>query len=72
MPSAAPTCTPEWKFSETPGSMRLPPCRLGEHNRYVYRDLLGFSEEEYAELEREGHIAMDYHPSITVHGRASV
>ena len=61
----------EWKFSETPGSIRLPPCRLGEHNRYVYRDLLGFSEEEYAELEREGHIGVDYHPSITVHGRAS-
>jgi crotonobetainyl-CoA:carnitine CoA-transferase CaiB-like acyl-CoA transferase len=61
----------EWKFSKTPGSIRRPPCRLGEHNRYVYRDLLGISESEYADLEREGHIGMDYHPSITVHGRAT-
>ena len=61
-----------WKMSGTPGSIRLPPCRLGEHNEYVYKELLGISDLEYAELEHEGHIGMDYHPSITVHGRANV
>jgi crotonobetainyl-CoA:carnitine CoA-transferase CaiB-like acyl-CoA transferase len=59
-----------WKLSKTPGSIRRPPCRLGEHNEYVYKELLKVSDEEYAELESEGHIGMDYHPSITVYGRA--
>ncbi len=31
---------------------------------YVYKELLGISDEEYAELEREGHIGMDYAPQI--------
>ncbi|RLC96863.1 MAG: hypothetical protein DRI40_01980 [Chloroflexi bacterium] len=61
-----------WKMSRTPGSIRRPPCRLGEHNEYVYKQLLGVSDEEYAELERDGHIGMEYHPSIVVHGRAAV
>lgn len=60
-----------WKQHRMPGSIRRPPCRLGEHNPYVYKELLGVSDEEYARLEREGHIGMDYHPSIVIHGRAS-
>jgi len=60
----------EWKLSKTPASIRRPPCRLGEHNEYVYKTLLEVSDEEYAELERGGHIGMDYHPSIIIHGRA--
>ena len=27
---------PLWKMSKTPNKLRLPPCRLGEHNEYVY------------------------------------
>lgn len=61
-----------WKFSGTPGKIRRPPCRLGEHNEYVYKELLGVSDDEYRELEREGHIGMDYHPSIVINGRAQV
>lgn len=61
-----------WKLSETPCRIRKPPCRLGEDNEYVYKSLLGVSDEEYAELQREGHIGMDYDPSITVYGRAKV
>lgn len=49
-----------WKMSETPGAIRLPPCRLGEHNEYVYKQVLGISNEEYAQLETEGHIGTDY------------
>ena len=49
-----------WKLSKTPGRIyRHPPC-LGEHNEYVYKQLIGVSEEEYAELEKEGHIGMDF------------
>ena len=35
-----------------------------------YKQVLGFSQQEYEELERDGHISMDYHPSILVRGSA--
>ena len=38
--------------------------RLGEDNRYLYRELLGYTPEEYAIWEEEGHIGMDYHPDV--------
>jgi crotonobetainyl-CoA:carnitine CoA-transferase CaiB-like acyl-CoA transferase len=53
-----------WKASKTPNRLRLPPCRLGEHNEYVYKEVIGVSDEEYAELEKAGHIGMDFIPSI--------
>jgi thiamine monophosphate synthase len=37
---------------------------LGEHNEYVYKEVIGVSGEEYAELEKAGHIGMDFIPSI--------
>jgi len=49
-----------WKMSQTPLGVRMPPVRLGEHNEYVYRELLGYSEDEYRELETEGHIGTQY------------
>ena len=49
-----------FKMSGTPPSIRRGPVRLGEDNEYVYRKLLSISDERYAELEREGHIGMDY------------
>ena len=49
-----------FNMSRTPPSIRRGPVRLGEDNEYVYRELLGISDERYAELEREGHIGMDY------------
>lgn len=54
----------DWKASKTPNALRLPPCRLGEHNEYVYKKVIGVSDEEYARLEKEGHIGMDFIPSI--------
>jgi crotonobetainyl-CoA:carnitine CoA-transferase CaiB-like acyl-CoA transferase len=59
-----------WKMSKTPSSIRKPPCRLGEHNEYVYKKLLGFTDNEYNELVKDGHIGMDYDESITVRGPA--
>ena len=45
-----------WKMSETPGSIRMPPPLLGEHNDLLYRDLLGLDEREMAKLD-EGQYA---------------
>ena len=36
---------------KTPNRLRFPPCRLGEHNEYVYKEVIGVSDEEYAELD---------------------
>ena len=49
-----------FKMLETPVKIRRGPVRLGEDNEYVYRTVLGYPESEYAQLEAEGHISMDY------------
>jgi len=43
-----------WKFSETPLRVTHPPCRLGEDNSYVYREVIGLTDEEIADLESKG------------------
>ncbi len=40
------------RFSLTPCHVRLPAPEPGEHNRYVFEELLGLSKEEIAELNR--------------------
>ncbi len=45
---------PAWRFDRTPAHIRLPAPCFAEHNDYVFRDLLGLSKQEVAELEREG------------------
>ena len=42
------------KYSETPGSIRLPPPLLGEHTEEILSDLLGYSKEEIGALRQEG------------------
>jgi formyl-CoA transferase len=39
------------KLSETPGSIRRPSPGMGQHNDEVFRELLGLTEERYAELK---------------------
>jgi crotonobetainyl-CoA:carnitine CoA-transferase CaiB-like acyl-CoA transferase len=56
--------TPFFRFSETRTSVRQPPVALGEHNDYVYRDLLGVTDAEYDRLVAAGHIAQDFDPDI--------
>jgi crotonobetainyl-CoA:carnitine CoA-transferase CaiB-like acyl-CoA transferase len=53
-----------FNMSRTPPVVRNPPCCLGEHNEYVYKEILKVSDREYAELEAEGHIGMDFDPEI--------
>ncbi len=48
MPAALP------KFSRTPGAVRFPGARLGEHNPEIYGSLLGLTEAEQARLRDAG------------------
>jgi crotonobetainyl-CoA:carnitine CoA-transferase CaiB-like acyl-CoA transferase len=43
-----------FRMSRTPNTLRSGPVRLGEHNREIYCDLLGYSQDELAALERQG------------------
>jgi len=45
--------SPPWKLSETPASIRRHAPLLGEHNHYVFCELLGMSPEEVKTLEEE-------------------
>jgi len=45
------------KFSQTPGSVRMPPPLLGQHTRAVLREL-GYTEEEAETLHRQGAVAL--------------
>ncbi len=42
------------KYSETPGSVRLPPPLLGQHTDQILSELLGYSQEEIDGLRKEG------------------
>ena len=42
------------RFSRTPIGIRMPAPCLGEHNQYVFGELLGVSDEEMAQLEEQG------------------
>jgi benzylsuccinate CoA-transferase BbsF subunit len=41
-------------FSETPGDIRTPAPKLGQHTEHVLRGLLGMSADEYTALEQKG------------------
>ena len=55
---------PLYKMSETPLGICRGPVMFGQDNEYVYRDLLGYSAEEYAAFEAAGHIGTDYAPGV--------
>ena len=44
---------PPVKLSRSPARVKTAPC-LGQHNEYVYTELLGIPDEEYVELLNEG------------------
>ena len=55
---------PLWRAGATPYPPGRPAPALGEHNEYVYRELLGFSEREYRRFEDSGHIGTEYDAAI--------
>ena len=55
---------PIYDFPESEGGIRRPPVAFGQDNDYIYRELLGISDEEYARLEAEGHIATSFSDTL--------
>lgn len=55
---------PLWKLPGTPVEYYQPPVMFGEHNDYVYREVLNVSDDEFASLSAAGHIATEYDPSV--------
>ena len=49
-------CSIPIKYSEAPGSIRLPPPLLGEHTDEILGDVLGYSPEQVEALRRQGAI----------------
>ena len=45
---------PPFRLSKTPGEPNMPAPCLGQHNEYVYREILGMSDEEFVRLLNEG------------------
>ena len=40
---------PSFRLSKTPGELVMPAPVMGQHNEYVYKEILGMSEEEYVQ-----------------------
>ncbi len=55
---------PVYELPASEGGIRRSPVALGQDNDYVYRELLGVSDEEFARLTAEGHIASEFDPSV--------
>jgi crotonobetainyl-CoA:carnitine CoA-transferase CaiB-like acyl-CoA transferase len=49
-----------FRLSQTPPIVWRAAPTVGQDNRYVYRELLGVSDDEYQRLEQEGHIGERY------------
>jgi crotonobetainyl-CoA:carnitine CoA-transferase CaiB-like acyl-CoA transferase len=37
-------------------SIKIPPCMLGEHNDYVFKEVIGMTDEEIKRLEAQDYI----------------
>jgi len=53
-----------FRWRDTPNGHRRWPARLGEDNEYVYRELLGYSAEEYAALVASGEVGTRYPEAV--------
>ena len=53
-----------FRMARTPNALRTGPVRLGEHNREIYCDLLGYAPDELAALEQQGHVGTAHPPHV--------
>lgn len=56
--------SPAYRFSKSDVRIRTAPALFGEHNDYVYREVLGCSDEEIAKLTEAGHIRDTFDQSV--------
>ena len=56
--------SPAYRFSKSDVSLRTAPALFGEHNDYVYRELLGIGDDEIAALKAAGHIRDTFDESV--------
>jgi crotonobetainyl-CoA:carnitine CoA-transferase CaiB-like acyl-CoA transferase len=59
---------PPYHFSLSDVGLRTAPAAFAEHNQYVYREVLGLSEEEYDRLHATGHIRDRYDDDVIANG----
>lgn len=59
---------PAYRFTRSDVDLREAPCLFGEHNEYVYREVLGLSEAEYEAMKAAGHVADTYAPEALAGG----
>jgi crotonobetainyl-CoA:carnitine CoA-transferase CaiB-like acyl-CoA transferase len=53
-----------WRLTKMDRPVRHPPNLLGEHNDYVYGEMLGMSKKELANLRAEGIIGEEFPPEM--------
>ena len=53
-----------FRMADTPNALRSGPVRLGEHNREIYCDLLGYAPDELAALEQQSHVGTAHPPHV--------
>lgn len=59
---------PAYRFSKSDIDLRQAPCLFGEHNDYVYREVLGMKDDEIDALRTGGHIADTFAPEALAGG----
>lgn len=57
---------PAYRLSQTPCDIKRPAPCLGQHNDYVYKEILGFSDDEIADMLVEGVITTDADVATTM------
>jgi len=55
---------PYWRMAETPNALRRGPVTIGQDNDYVYRELVGLSDEEFEHMRARGIIGTTYDPAL--------
>lgn len=53
-----------FRMARTPNTLRSGPVRLGEHNREIYCDLLGYTPAQLTALEHQGQVGTAYPPEV--------
>lgn len=59
---------PAYRYSVSDIRIRTAPARFGEHNEYIYRDLLGLTDAERETMRAAGHITEDFDPALVARG----